>query len=489
MEYNQKNDDGVASSNDSEEEEEEEVMELFDLVLPDNDKIDVFKKMNNDKRVKCIYAGLHALESLESFAIKSENALMHKKMTEKDKKYKNKIKLLGDERDKSLENIQFLQSKMDEQKKQYLDELKSTANAVEQKCTLHFKTSIENMKNTIEELRHKLHDSHELNLKKKETWMQEQNEKINTIRERERTRYEKYMEDYHKRLQPLLEKQQEMERLRHTIEEQQKIINNNSSIKGKAGEFIMVDHLKKFIIDYQTKFIGKSQKNAGDILLENNKYKLMVESKDYKKALPKKEIEKFIRDHKAHPEYDASILINLHEEISCHTNFQLEEIDGRFVIYLSRYDDNPSIIRPIICILEQLIDQKKTQGDVSSFIDTIDDFLKKCNEMIKKNNSQLKNLETFYLSAKTNIQDNLDFYKHNLDLFQSHGKKKPKVKDNKKINCLSAKEKSQEKSQDKDAKKTKQKHNEKKNNKGVEKTKNGIQKFFQPPGKINVKVR
>ena len=316
----------LTENNDGSESDEyvDEIMEMFELPLPNNDKINAFKIMSNEKRIQCIYAGIHTLDSLENLAIKNQNSLMHKKFAEKENKYKKKINDLQCQYENSIQNIEELQQNIDFINKQHFRDLKSTTDSVQQKCSLHFQTLLDNVKKENEELRKNLNNMNEVKFKEKEKWMIEQNQRIDEIRKQERARYEKYIECDNERLKPLFENQKENEELKRTIKELRKIIDNNSSIKGKAGEFIMVDYLNKFILDYQIEFIGKKQKNAGDILLENNNYKIMVESKDYKKALPKKEIDKFIRDHKSHPEYNASILINLHEEIACHNNLQLE---------------------------------------------------------------------------------------------------------------------------------------------------------------------
>lgn len=404
-----------------------EILESMELFLPINDKINQFKLMNNDVRINCIYAGIQCLDNLEKFSIKTQNAAIHEKMTQLEKKYKKKLHSLQLKHEQSIENGQSLQFKINELQKQHLDDLKSNAENIKTKCSIDFQNTIDELKRTNKELLGNVNLANEKSFKREKEFMIEKeklifehNNKINDMRKEERTYYDNNLRQNNEKMKQLLDNKNEVDSLKRIINEKNQIIENNSSLKGKVGECNMVDILKKYLLNYQIELIGKKESSAGDILIHNSDFKFMVENKDYKKSLPKKEIEKFHKDHKLHPEYNASILINMKESIACHNNLQIEEIDGRFVIYLTYFNNNPSIIRTVITILEQLVSMKKTNGDVAGFLDTINDFLKNCAEKIRENVAQQKSLEIFYQDSKKNLESNIDFYKSCINIFKSH---------------------------------------------------------------------
>lgn len=479
--------------------DDDEVLESMELFLPINDKINQFKLMNGDARINCIYAGLQCLDNLEKFSIKTQNAVIHEKMTQQEKKYKKKLNTLHLKHEQSIENEQSLQFKINELKKQHLDDLKSTADNIQTKCSINFQNTIEDLKRTNKELLGKVNLSNEKSFKRekdfmieKEKFIIEHNNKIDDMRKEERTYYDNNLRQNNEKMKQLLDNKNEVDSLKRTINEKNQIIENNSSLKGKAGECNMVDILKKYLLNYQIELIGKKESSAGDILIHNSEFKFMVENKDYKKSLPKKEIEKFHKDHKLHPEYNASILINMKESISCHNNLQIEEIDGRFVIYLTYFNNNPSIIRTVITILEQLVNIKKTNGDVAGFLDTIHDFLKNCAEKIRENTAQQKLLENFYDCSKKNLESNIDFYKSCVNIFKSHSvnpKNKKSSKNNNKGVTKNKNAGGKAKSKNKKSQSKKQIKNDNDDDDDENNGNRQIQEYFKPTDKLSLDIK
>ena len=67
--------------------------------------------------------------------------------------------------------------------------------------------------------------------------------------------------------------------------------------KGNVSENIVYNILLNLYPCAQVDYVGNEQKETGDIVLtRTNKPKILIENKDYKNNIPKREIEKFIDD-------------------------------------------------------------------------------------------------------------------------------------------------------------------------------------------------
>ena len=90
----------------------------------------------------------------------------------------------------------------------------------------------------------------------------------------------------------------------------------------------------------------------------------MIEAKNYKKNVPKKEIDKFYRDMDANPEYNYGILVSLdHGEVR-RDDFECEFRNGSPLIFLHKVRENPNKLLLAIKFCK-LIEKNKTCIDNS----------------------------------------------------------------------------------------------------------------------------
>ena len=84
--------------------------------------------------------------------------------------------------------------------------------------------------------------------------------------------------------------------------------------------------------------------HKGDFTLEDD-IKGMIESKNYKKNVPKKEIVKFKKDIESNEDFKYGILLSLKSGVTNREDFCLEFCSGKPMIFLHFIRNNPSKIK------------------------------------------------------------------------------------------------------------------------------------------------
>jgi len=146
------------------------------------------------------------------------------------------------------------------------------------------------------------------------------------------------------------------------IEEHTLKYQNNPSYKGKYAENEYEELLKTIIgydLDTTTMKGGK-----GDFVLKNNKLSILVEIKNYKDTVPKKEIEKFLGDALTRNNL-SGICISHSSNIPHKHEFDIEIINNKILIYISKCNKNIAIINYAIKIIELIENHNKQQNQNS----------------------------------------------------------------------------------------------------------------------------
>ena len=175
-------------------------------------------------------------------------------------------------------------------------------------------------------------------------------------------------------------------------------IKNNSAKKGQEGENWIYNELLRIfpsanITDHHT------QGKTGDFSIDDGVHQGMVESKDYKRNVPKKEVEKFYNDVENNEQYDYAILASLKSGVVSRSDFTLEFRYGKPIILLHHVMKNPQNIKIAhnICklILKNKTDFNTTQEEyqcrLKALIKTMTARRKRINTTIKNFNTDINN--------------------------------------------------------------------------------------------------
>ena len=145
---------------------------------------------------------------------------------------------------------------------------------------------------------------------------------------------------------------------------------NNSSLKGKRGEIIVEEILKR-TLDCEVQPRSK-EAYSGDMHLirGKGKHKYLVDSKDYGRAINQGEIDKLHRDLRQNADAVGAIMISLNSGITGHIRSGDLDIEfnenGKPILYIGhllRKDEMDMFfisLRPFFEIMEKMLDQKGT---------------------------------------------------------------------------------------------------------------------------------
>ena len=245
-------------------------------------------------------------------------------------------------------------------------------------------------------------------LEKKITNLEEKKEILHTkTLSQQQEYYEKLFQEKQKSTDEInkirVDCQDRIDEYRKQMEQFQKI-NQNSTLKGQKGEDIMynilIEHFPGCQIDTHTSKEG----HKGDFSIIDDTHRGMIESKNYKKNVPKNEIKKFYNDIENNNDIDFAILCSLKSGVANKPNdFTLEFICGKPVIFLHKVKDNKKsvLLAYTICKLilknMQCFDITKEENQIKikqivktylqnhkKIISQVNDFNKTMNLMLNK---------------------------------------------------------------------------------------------------------
>jgi hypothetical protein len=137
------------------------------------------------------------------------------------------------------------------------------------------------------------------------------------------------------------------------IEELQEMLNINkvSGKKGQVGENWVFNTL---VNDFPTFDIidSHAKGHKGDFIIKNQHMTCMIESKNYKKNVAKREITKFYKDIDSNDEYNCAILLSLECGVCNKPDFCFEFRSGKPILFLHKVFYNPQNIRIAINIFK-----------------------------------------------------------------------------------------------------------------------------------------
>ncbi len=371
--------------------DEEELSEIF---LPSNNKyIKEFLIFPQEKQIQIISLGL------STFVYSSQ-----KFKTVIDGEKEDIIDKLNYNHQKEIDELKIIQSNL----KSQVIKLKKENDEQERiyKDTINEKINKEKL--IIKDNLDRLYGEKIIELEKK---IKTLDDGINSLREtrlsQQQEYYEKIFQEKQKSTEEInkirLDCHDRIDEYRKQMEQFQKI-NQNSTLKGQKGEDIMynilIEHFPGCQIDTHTSKEG----HKGDFSIIDDTHRGMIESKNYKKNVPKNEIKKFYSDIENNNDIDFAILCSLKSGVANKPNdFTLEFINGKPVIFLHRVKDNKKsvLLAYTICKLilknMQCFDITKEENQIKikqlvkaylqnhkKIVSQVNDFNKTMNTMLSK---------------------------------------------------------------------------------------------------------
>lgn len=326
----------------------------------------------------------------------------------KNNEWEERIDTLEDEKNEEIESLKNnLQLKTEQLRNLMVDQKEQIIvikREVEEQVKSIYESKIKNNEVERKRLEEKLESEKDKLWNMKESFYNDLSEKNEKIRKEEEEKRLSLRQEYN----ALLEKEREKYM---AISKRQE----NSTLLGQDGESFTYHKLnmlfpKSEVIDTH------DEKQCGDFKLVYKNIPLLLEVKNYKGNVLKKEIVKFQRDMVYRSEMKGGIFISLKSGISSREDFQLEVYDGRPVIFLTNVKENMEKIKLAAKFIETMV---KENIDLRS--EEIVGGLKKLIPVIKRKWNTLKsNVENF---KNKMTRDLLDQEANILEIFKVIGMK------------------------------------------------------------------
>ena len=181
--------------------------------------------------------------------------------------------------------------------------------------------------------------------------------------------------------------QKQIDVLREKLDEKTSIY-SNSSKRGAEGENTIESVLNDLFPSAVITNVH-TQMRSGDMRIELNGIQILFENKNFTSNVPKRDIDKFIRDVQE-SDVHCGIMCSENTGIANREDLQIEIVEGKPLIYLHQTKTNVDKIKIAILILVNIL-QNNLELD-TSMVQKIKELVKETDEINKIYNSQKKSL-------------------------------------------------------------------------------------------------
>lgn len=199
-----------------------------------------------------------------------------------------------------------------------------------------------------------------------------------------------FHQETHNKLESLNQNHKlEVDALQQKLEERNSIL-SNSSKKGKEGEVRLLDILNDLFPNAEIKDTHKTKAN-GDFRIVIHGIQILVENKNFKINVPKRDIEKFKRDIEI-SDCDCGIMCSENSGIACKNDLDLEILGEaqKPAIYLHKTNTNLDKIRIAVLILVNILEKRLDLN--TSTLQDIRNQVKDCDSILTLYKSNLTHI-------------------------------------------------------------------------------------------------
>jgi len=297
-----------------------------EFLFPQNDKrLEKFIKLTIEQQLDSIYIGSYLREIGEDRYMRLKDGINELEKDNLKTMYEDELRE-RDEQNKALEK------KLHENERNYINEKITLRENIYRDAKHQYETRyvdvVESLEDELNSVKSKLEKKLVEDMNKQEKAYKEKLE-INKIHEEKieklRNSYETKLEEYRKKVEIVTE------------------LKENSAKKGQEGEnWIFNELIRQFPKSSITDCSKKDRR--GDFTIEDD-VKGMVESKNYKKNVPRKEIVKFKKDVETNDDFKYGILLSLKSGVTNRDDFCLEFCAGKPIMFLHFIKNEPYKIK------------------------------------------------------------------------------------------------------------------------------------------------
>ncbi len=277
---------------------------------------------------------------------------------------------------------------------QQIDELKSEITNLQTKQNLLLQENSQQLISQFNQQKVELENTYSKRETEKRTLFEQQMEQTFQLKNLELDTYKNQIAELNQQILNIKDQERNhyelrIKELQAKLDERNSIY-SNSSKRGAEGENnveIVLNKLLPSAIIQDT----HSQSRSGDMRIELNGIQILYENKNFTSNVPKRDIDKFIRDVKE-SDVDCGIMCSENTGICNREDLDLEIFEGKPMIYLHNTKENVDKIRISIMILVNIL-QNNLELD-ESMIQKIKNLVKQTEEITKIYNGQKKNINS-----------------------------------------------------------------------------------------------
>lgn len=353
--------------------------------------IEKINDLSGNKLIKVLELGLIAYDGCENQSLRWDNGEFNKKLETIQNDCREKLQYQKNMYEKALHDKESLIYSINENNKNL-----KTQQHKEIKCSLElqYKEKLDFNEKKYEELafeHRKLKEKNENNLV---DWTNTERTRISTLNDNHKKEINEIREKYEKKLEQL-----------NGVVQAIHMVKENSSLKGQVGENMMFKILTMFYPKFTVEDTHK-EPNRGDFIIDTvNDKKILIDNKDYKGNIPKKEIDKFISDIENNADVHGGALLSNCSGIAKRDDFEIEIINGKPVIYLYNTNNNKQKIKSGIDIILSIINTEHIDFSDPEIHTKIKGYSSEIKRKISQIRRYLKKHEENMLSSVLDIEN------------------------------------------------------------------------------------
>lgn len=124
----------------------------------------------------------------------------------------------------------------------------------------------------------------------------------------------------------------------------------NSSAKGKMSENLVLNTLKDMYPNAEIYSVGQTKETCDIMLVRNNKPKILIENKDWRRPVIQEEVKKFMRDIEL--QKCCGLFLSQNTTITTKDNFEINLHDGNVLVYVHCANNDPEKIKIALDIID-----------------------------------------------------------------------------------------------------------------------------------------